>query len=148
MNSQIEIKRETEFYQGFIRLNMSVLNKVSSVVTDVSLDFIYEDALLRIDHHEPLYEVKNGKILLGNINDGTSKSIAVYFDPLMCTKSAEINCHITYRDSLGNLVFTPMERKFISVVCPILKTDFDINVGVLKEFIEKFPSRGSKVCEI
>ena len=92
MDSQIEIKRETEFYQGFIRLKMSVSNKTPSVITDVTLDFLFEDDLLRIDHYKPPYEKKNGKIRLGNISRGTSKSIAVYFDPLMCSRGTEINC--------------------------------------------------------
>ncbi|AKB25921.1 hypothetical protein MSMTP_2452 [Methanosarcina sp. MTP4] len=148
MDSQIEIKRETEFYQGFIRLKMSVSNKAPSVITDVTLDFLFEDDLLRIDRYEPPYEVRNGKILLGNISGGTSKSIAVYFDPLMCTRGAEINCQVTSRDAQGKLSSVFMEPKLISVVCPIIKTELDINVGRLKEFIEKLPSKDSKAYEI
>ena len=148
MDSQIEIKRETEFYQGFIRLKMSVSNKAPSVITDVTLDFLFEDDLLRIDRYEPHYEKRNGKILLGNISGGTSKSIATYFDPLMCSRGAEINCQLTSRDAQGKLSSVFMEPKLISVVCPIIKTDFDINVGRLKEFIEKLPSKDSKVYEI
>ena len=148
MDSQIEIQRETEFYQGFIRLKMSVSNKAPSVITDVTLDFIYEDDLLQIEHYEPPYEIRKGKILLGNISGGTSKSIAVYFDPLMCTRGAEINCQLTSRDAQGKLSSVFMEPKLISVVCPIIKTELDINVGRLKEFIEKLPSKDSKAYEI
>ncbi len=148
MDSQIEIKRETEFYQGFIRLKMSVLNKAPSVITDVTLDFIFEDDILRIDHYEPPYKIRNGKIRLGNISGGTSKSIAVYFDPLMCTRGAEINCQVTCKDAQGKLSSVFTEPKIISVVCPIIKTELDINVGRLKEFIEKLPSKDSKVYEI
>ncbi|AKB25920.1 serine/threonine kinase [Methanosarcina sp. MTP4] len=127
---------------------MSVSNKSPSVITDVTLDFLFEDDLLRIDRYEPHYEKRNGKILLGNINGGTSKSIAVYFDPLMCSRGAEINCQLTSRDARGKLSSVFMEPKLISVVCPIIKTDLDINVGRLKEFIEKLPSKDSKVYEI
>ncbi len=149
MDSQIEIKRETEHYQGFIRLKMSVSNKNSFVVTDVTLDFIYEDSLLKIDNYGPTnYEVKNSKVLMGNINGGTSKSIAVYFDPLMCTGSADINCQVNFRDAQGELCSVFMERKIISVLCPIIKTEYDINVGRLKELIENLPSRDSKIYEI
>jgi hypothetical protein len=41
-----------------------------------------------------------------------------------------------------------MEPKEISVVCPLIKTDSDINIGRLKEFIDKLPSKDSKVYEI
>ena len=148
MEFPIEIKRETEFYQGFIRLKLSVSNKAPSVMTDVSLDFIFEEQLLRIDHYEPAYGSRNGKILLGNINRDKSKSIAVFFDPLMCTKGTEINCQVTFRDAQGKLSSAFMEAKNVSVICPILQTDSDINIGRLKEFIEKLPSRDSKSYEI
>lgn len=127
---------------------MSVLNKTPSVITDVSLDFIFEDDLLRIDRYDPQYELKNGKILLGNLYGDSSKSIAVYFDPLMCTKSAEISCQVNFRDAHGKRSSVFMEPKLISVVCPIINTDHDINVGRLKGFIEELPNRDSKIYEI
>ena len=149
MNSQVKILRETEFYQGFIRLKMSVTNETASVITDVDLDFRYDENTLHIDSHEPVsYQSKNGKILLGNIHTGESKSISIFFEPQTCSGSASINCQVTYRDANGQLNSEFMEPKKISVVCPILKTESDINIGRLKEFIEKLPSRDSKIYEI
>ena len=66
----------------------------------------------------------------------------------MCTKGTEINCQITFRDAQGNPGSFFMEPKNVNVICPILQTDSDINIGRLKEFIERFPSRGSKIYEI
>lgn len=144
----LSISRETEFYQGFIRFKMSVTNTSSFVVTDVALDFDFNDELLRIDRHDPLCQIKNGKIMLGNINASTSKTIAVYFDPMMCSKGADINCLINYKDAKGQIQIARMEAKKISVVCPIMETDSDINIGRLKEFIEKLPHHDSKVYQI
>ena len=149
MNSQVKILRETEFYQGFIRLKMSVTNETASVITDVDLDFRYDENTLHIDRHEPFsYQTKNGKIFLGNLDPWKSKSISVYFDPLICSKGTGINCQVTYKDSSGSFSSFFMEPKNVSVVCPILQTDSDINIGHLKTFLEILPNRDSKVYEI
>ncbi|MCD4780806.1 MAG: PH domain-containing protein [Candidatus Omnitrophica bacterium] len=144
----ISISRETEFYQGFIRLKMSITNTTVFVINDANLDFYFDEVILRMDRHEPDYPIKNGKIILGNINSGSSKSVAVYFDPMMCSKGTEIKCQINYSDAKGQIQTTWMEPKSISVVCPIMKTDSDINIGRLKEFVEKLPHRDSKIYQI
>jgi energy-coupling factor transporter transmembrane protein EcfT len=148
INSDLSISRETEFYQGFIRFKMSVTNTSSFVVNDVALDFDYDSNLLRIDRHEPDYQIKNGRTIFGNISTNSSKTIAVYFDPMMCSKGTDINCQINYKDAKGQPQTTHMEPKQISVVCPIMETESDINIGRLKEFIEKLPYRDSKVYQV
>jgi hypothetical protein len=148
IDSNLSISRETEFYQGYIRLKMSVTNTSSFVVNDVALDFDFDDDLLRMDRHEPSYQVKNGKIMLGNISGDSSKTVAVYFDPQMCSKGTDINCQINYKDAKGQIQTNHMEPKQISLVCPIMETESDINIGRLKEFIEKLPHHDSKVYQI
>lgn len=148
INSDLSISRETEFYQGFIRFKMSVTNTSSFVVNDVALDFDYDHNLLRIDRREPDYQVKNGRTIFGNISANSSKTIAVYFDPMMCSKGADINCQVNYKDAKGQPQTTHMKPKQISVVCPIMETESDINIGRLKEFIEKLLYRDSKVYQI
>lgn len=142
------IKRESEFYQGYIRVKLSVTNESPYVATDVELSFLFDEELLHIDRYEPLYTMKNAKFILGNIDGGKSKSIAIYFEPLMCSKGTDINCLITYKDYTGKFASSFMESKSISVICPIIKTDSDINIGRLKEFIDLLPSRDSRIYEI
>lgn len=146
--SNISISRETEFYQGFIRLKMSITNTTIFVINDVNIDFYFDEVLLRMDRYEPDYPIKNGKIIIGNINNSLSKSVAVYFDPMMCSKGTEIKCQINYGDAKGHIQTTWMEPKRINVVCPIIKTDSDINIGRLKEFVKKLPNRDSKIFQI
>ena len=148
INSDLSISRETEFYRGYIRFKMSVTNTSSFVVNDVALDFDYDYNLLRIDRREPDYQIKNGKTVFGNISVNSSKTIAVYFDPMMCSKGADINCQVNYKDAKGQPQTTHMKPKQISVVCPIMETESDINIGRLKEFIEKLPYRDSKVYQV
>lgn len=146
--SYLSISRETEFFQGYIRFKMSITNTSTFVINNVTLDFDFDDDLLRIDRHEPDYQIKNGKIILGNISSNSSKTVAVYFDPMMCSKGTDINCQINYKNAKGQLQTNWMEPKKISVVCPVIETDSDINIGRLKEFIEKLPHSDSKVYQI
>ena len=146
--TSLSITRENEFYNGFIRFKMSVTNTTDFVVHDVALDFDLDDILLQINRHEPDYPTKNGKIMLGNISGNSSKTIAIYLDPMMCSKGTDINCQINYKDAKGQPQSTQMEPKKISVVCPIMKTDSDINIGRLKEFVENLPYRDSKVYQL
>ena len=148
VNSNISITRETEFYQGYIRLKMSITNPSSLVVNDVALDFDYDDKLLRMDIENQKYAIKNGKIILGNISSNSSTSVEVYFDPMMCSKGTDINCQVNYKDAKGQLQTSWMKPKKISVVCPIMETESDINIGRLKEFIEKLTCQDSKVYQI
>ena len=126
---------------------MSVSNDSSGIIADITLDFIFDENLLHIADHGD-YPVKNGKFELGNIYGKKSKTFTILFDPLTCTKAADIKCQVNYADHEGRMHSVWMEPKEISVVCPIMKTDQDINIGRLKEFIEKLPSRDSRVYEI
>ncbi|WP_406657026.1 zinc ribbon domain-containing protein [Methanolobus sp. ZRKC2] len=144
----LQVLRETEFYQGFIRLKMSISNISSLVVTDVALEFDFDEDVLRIDRFEPAYTTRNGKLILGSIEGNSSKSVAVYFDPLICSRSTEIKCQVSFKDAKGQLQNTLMQAKKIAVTCPIMKTDSDINIGMLKEFLDKLPFKDSKVYKI
>lgn len=147
MIDSIRIARETEFYQGYIRFKMSVSNDSQYVITDITLDFIYDEKLLYIAEHDD-YPVKNGKILLGNIYGKQSRTFTLLFEPLTCSKAADIRCQINYADHEGSMKTVWMESKEISVTCPIMKTDHNINIGRLKEFIENLPNNDSRVYEM
>ena len=147
MGSVIKITRETEFYQGYIQFKMAVTNDSENIIADVMLDFFFDENLLHIAEHDKC-PVRNGKFLLGNIYGGKSMSFTVLFEPLTCTRASDIRCQISYADHTGNMDSMWMEPKEISVTCPVLKTDADINIGRLKEFIEDLPVRDSRVYEV
>ncbi len=143
------IKRETEFFNGFIRLKMAVTNPMSQIITDVSIDLDFDENTLRLDRHEPEYSVKSGKVLLRSITPDTGKTVAFLLDPLTCTKAGtEINCRVDYKDAYGKPYSARMESKKVEVVCPIFQTESDINVGMLKEFIADLPCKDSKIYKI
>ncbi|WP_321416947.1 SUMF1/EgtB/PvdO family nonheme iron enzyme [uncultured Methanomethylovorans sp.] len=148
MDPAIQITRETEFYQGYIRFKMAVTNESPYAVNEVTLDFIYDDELLRMDRYEPGYPEKKGKLHLGSIDGGKSKSIAIYFDPQMCSKGTDIDCNVAYKDYKGKRYIVQMEPKEISVICPIFRTVSDINTGRLKEILDRLPHSESRVFEV
>lgn len=147
MDSPIRITRETEFYQGYIRFKMSLSNESSYVVTDITLDLIYDEKLLHITDHDD-FPVKNGKFMLGNIYGNQSSTLTLLFEPLTCAKGAEVRCQVNHADHEGRMHSIWMEPKEISVTCPIMKTDHDINIGRLKEFIEDLSNNDSRIYEI
>jgi hypothetical protein len=85
---------------------------------------------------------------MGNIHGNNSRSFMVYFDPMLCSKSSEIKCRVFYKDAQGKLLNTEMKPKRIEVAFPILKTDSDINIGILRELVASLPFRDSKVYRI
>lgn len=149
-SNKLRALRESEFFNGFIRLRLSVSNKISHTVTDVLLDIDLDENILRLDHYEPdTYAIRKGKIHLGNINPNNDKTIAVYLDPLTCSKEGtDINCRIDYKDSYGKSDSIRMERLKIPFTCPIFETEQDINIGRLKELVASLPAHGSKVFSL
>lgn len=146
--NKLTITRETEFVQGFVCLKMSVFNEDSLVCTDIVLDFDYDEDILRMDRYDPSYKSRNGKANLGNIPSNDSKTVTVWFEPMTCVKSSTINCLVTYKDAESQLQTMQMNPIKISVVCPIMRTDSDINIGRLKELIGNLPCKDSRTYKI
>ncbi|MFQ6071481.1 MAG: PEGA domain-containing protein [Methanosarcinales archaeon] len=76
-------------------------------------------------------------------------AVDIYLDPMICTKTGtNLNCRVDYKDSYGNPKSVQMKTKKVKVVCSIFLTESDINIGILKELLEKLPFRDSKVYQI
>ncbi len=115
VDQKVQILRETEYFAGFIRAKIAVENQLSSVITEVGLELIYDTNVLRFDHTEPDYIMTGNKINLGNVNPQERKTVAVYLDPMMCT-TTHFDALVYYKDSVGNLKTCTMSRKEVNVV--------------------------------
>jgi hypothetical protein len=141
----VKLLSEVEFFQGFVRLKAGVKNDTDTVITDAALDIVYDDNVLRIDHIQPVYEYKRGKVHLGNINVGEKKSVAFNFDPVICMESM-IDGTLTYRDVAGKLQVVSMKSRRADIVCPIFFTKENANTAMLKRLIrEELATQDSKV---
>jgi len=141
-----QILREFEFFGGCIRVKISVTNTSKLVIGEAALELENDENILHCDRCEPEYPEKKGKIQLGNINPGTDRTIAFYLDPLICAKEGtDINCRIFYKDAYGRSEMVQMEPLKIKVICPIFRTEQEINIGRLKELIAELRFHDSKV---
>ncbi|MEW5761541.1 MAG: hypothetical protein AB1779_12345, partial [Candidatus Thermoplasmatota archaeon] len=145
IKAEVELSSDLEFYQGYIRLKIAAKNDSGAVITSAILKIIYNEDALRFDHIEPKYNMEGKDIILGIIEPKEKKTVAIYLDPKICMESY-IDSTLTYKDYKGNLEIAKMRRKKASVVCPIMYTDENINVPMLKRMIdEELEQRDSKI---
>ncbi|MEW5760054.1 MAG: hypothetical protein AB1779_04750 [Candidatus Thermoplasmatota archaeon] len=145
---KVDITSELEFYQGFVRVKVAIKNKMDEVITNALFRPIYNEKALRLDHVEPAYIVEGNEIMLENIEPREKKTFALYFDPNICMESY-FEGILAFKDYKGNLETRKMKRKLVSVVCPIMYTDENINTAMLKRMIaEELGQKDVKVFAI
>jgi hypothetical protein len=136
---------ELEFYQGFVRVKVSVKNSMPTVVRNTSLRMIFNDKVLRLDRIEPDYPMEGHEIILGDIEPREKKTVALLLDPQICTESY-LEGLFVFKDAQGQLDAVKMPRKLVSVVCPIMYTEHNVNVAMLKRMImDELDKKDSKV---
>jgi len=141
----IKLVSEVEFFQGFVRLKVAVKNDTETVITDAAIDIVYDDNVLRLDHIQPVYEFKRGKVHIGNVNAAEKKTVAFNFDPVICMESL-IDGNLTYRDVSGKLQVVSMKSRRADIVCPIFFTKENANTAMLKRLVhEELTAQDSKV---
>lgn len=137
---------EFEFLGGCIRVKISVKNTYDLAILDSALDFEIDENILHFIRCEPEYPEKKGKIQIGSINPGTDRTIAFYLEPLICDNaSTDINCSVSFKDPFEKPDSVEMETLKIKVVCPILCTEQEINIGRLKELTQELQFKDSLV---
>ncbi|MFQ6118590.1 MAG: hypothetical protein ACE5KE_01745 [Methanosarcinales archaeon] len=68
---------------------------------------------------------------------------------MICAKEGtNINCRVDFKDVTGKTRSKRMKTKKIKVVCPIFETEIDINIGLLKQLVEKLEWKDSKIYQI
>jgi hypothetical protein len=133
---EVQMLSATEFYQGFVRLKVSVVNSTGSVITGVTVDVDFNADVLRLHKIEPAtYKAIEAKVNLGVVNTAEKVTLAYYFDPQICTSSAlEGTCR--YKDAAGEFHTIKMKSRTAEVVCPLFFTQEHANPAMLKRLIE------------
>jgi hypothetical protein len=131
----VDIMSELEFYQGYVRLKVAVKNSSRSFIMDSTLKAIYNDKALKLERVEPEYPVSGREIILGNIGIKEKKTVALYLDPQICMESY-IEGTLTFKDAQGELHHIDMKKKLASVVCPIMHTEENINIPMMRRMLE------------
>ncbi len=146
--TSLKILRESEFFAGFIRVKIGVVNESSAVITDTIFTPIFDTKVFRISHIEPDYMMVGNEIHLGNVSPKEKRSLALYLDPQMCTTS-DLDGTLAFKNSAGRLMTATMRKKQLNVVCPIFFTKEEANPAMLRNLIEsKLGVNDSKIFTI
>jgi hypothetical protein len=148
IHHDVLLQSELEFYQGFVRVKIAVRNKMPTVIRRTALRVMFSESSLRLDHIEPQYAVEGREILLGDIEPREKKAVALYLDPQICSES-HLEGLFVFMDAAGRLDAIKLPRKLVSVVCPIMFTEHNINVAMLKRMIVgELDKKDSKVFSL
>jgi hypothetical protein len=145
----VKLVSEIEYYNGYVRLKVAVVNSTETVVTKATVDIDYNEDVLRLARIDPpTYRVAKAQVLFGNVNAGEKASVAYYFDPQICTVT-NIDGVCRYRDARGTMHAVTMKTRRAEVVCPIFFTKEHANTALLKRLIEaELQQRDAKVFRI
>ena len=140
----VNLLGNVEFYKGFIVVKVSLMNGAATVITDSDVKLVYNSDALRLDHIMPELRLTGSEVRLGNLAPGERKTAAFYLDPMICLKS-NIDATVSFKDSKGTLRTKGMEQLKAEVVCPILYSDEEVNVAMLKRLIGDLQVHDNKV---
>jgi N-acetylneuraminic acid mutarotase len=144
----VAISSELEFYQGFVRVKVAVKNSMPTVIRSSALKMLFNETVLRLDRIEPEYPMDGREIVLGDIEPHEKRTVALLLDPQICTESY-LEGLFVFKDAQGQLEAVKMPRKLISVVCPIMYTEHNINVAMLKRMVmDELDKKDAKVFSL
>ena len=133
---EVQMLSGVEFFQGFVRLKVGVVNNTASVITNVTVDLDFNADVLRLHKIEPAgYKSAAAKVVLGVLQAGEKATLAYYFDPQICTSSA-IDGSCRYKDPEGRQHIVQMKSRQAEVVCPLFFTKEQANTAMLKRLVE------------
>jgi hypothetical protein len=134
---EVQMISGIEFYQGFVRLKVAVVNNTPSVITSVTVDLDVNREVLRLHQIEPTgYRTEGTKVGVGVLNPGEKGTVAYFFDPQMCTESL-IDGVCRYKDHQGKIHTITMKSRKAEVVCPLFFTREQANTAMLKRLVEE-----------
>ena len=131
----IGIKRQYEYFGGFVRVKVKVENNTNNVISEVKLMFDLPKAF-KLMSIQPQHDMLGDTILLGTLQPLSSKTLALTLEPLICGDE-KIHGSIRYIDKDGNLLFVSMNDLAIKVTCPLFFTEEDANIARLKNLKER-----------
>ena len=143
----VRMKSGVEFYSGYVRLKIGVSNELDGPISNINLDLAFDINTLRMSHIEPEYPRSENTIFLPDIQPNEKRTVAVYFDPLICQES-HIDGKVRFADSAGKEDETHMKRRPVDVVCPIFYTVETINVAMLKRLLGELGYSDSRIYEV
>ncbi len=133
---EVQMLSGVEFFQGFVRLKVGIVNNTTTVITGVTVDLDFNADVLRLHKIEPPgYKSSAAKVNLGVLHSGEKATLAYYFDPQICTMSM-IDGTARYKDAEGAQHVVQMKSRKAEVVCPLFFTKEQANTAMLRRLVE------------
>jgi len=143
----VKVKSGLEFYRGFVRLKVAVVNETDTVLTDANLMLTYNKDSLMLEKVEPALEMHGSMVILGSVQPKEKKTVAYYLDPIICQEST-VDCTLTYKDYKGKLEHVDMKRRPVDIVCPLFYTPQTLNIAMLKRLVKDLKEKDSKLFTV
>ena len=144
IKEEVKVRSALEYYRGYVRLKVGVINKCRRTVADASLRIEFDPASLRLARVEPVDLKHDGALVyLGNVRSDGKKTVDYYLDPLIC-QSSFIDGHLTYYDFDGKAHHVDMKRRPVDVVCPMFCTKETVNIAMLKRLVSELRYKDSR----
>ena len=140
----VKVKSGLEFYRGFVRLKVAVINELDTTILDANLVLSYKKEALRLAKIEPGIQVHGSMAVLGAIEPKEKRTVAFYLDPLICQEST-VDCTLNYKDHFGRLGHVDMKRRPVDIVCPLLYTPQTLNIAMLKRLVRELKVTDTKL---
>ncbi len=133
---EVQVLSGIDFFQGYVRLKVSVVNNTGSVVSGVTLDIDYNADVLRLQRIDPpTHKASGSKVHLGVLPAAEKAALTYYFDPQVCTISV-IDGSCRFKDAHGHQQLVPMKSRKAEIVCPLFFTKEQANTAMLKRLVE------------
>ena len=142
--TSVKLKSGVEFYSGYVRLKVGVSNELEGPITDIRLNLNYDTRSLRLSHIDPDYPTDGNTIHLQDVEPREKRSVAVYFDPIICQES-HVDGYITYMHSGDKPGRADMKRRPVDIVCPIFYTKETVNVAMMKRLLDELDYKDSRI---
>ena len=131
----VSCKRQFEYFSGFVRIKLKIINSSDSVVTNIRINLDVPDSF-KLMKVEPLDNFKERLITIPTIQSKLEKTLNVYLEPLVCGKE-RIYGDIKYLDASGTQYFSTITPLEVQVICPMFFTEEEANIAMVKNLMEK-----------
>jgi len=128
--NKVEVCSGYDFRNGAVRVQFTVTNERSSVITNLTLKVLRDERLLNLLRVIPDYEVRFNEVVLGTFEPDEKKTVNFYFDPQVCGEIT-IDSTVTYLDPSGNYETLIPERKTIEIPKPVIRSEKNVNSNYL-----------------
>lgn len=133
-SESVRVLSDYDYYQGFVRFKVGVVNLAETVITDCRVKVIFDENYMILSHIDPELPLRHDEVTIGIVNPSEKKAVSFFMDPLMC-QTVNVDGTLTYRDAKGHLKTIQMKAQPIGISCPIYANADTINTATARNLV-------------